>query len=215
MSLEEYYDRRAAEYEEMYFRDDPVRRAELQEIAGCLREHLVGRDVLEIACGTGYWTKVVSDVAESILAVDSAAKMLEIAIAKSLPAERVTFQRGDAFALNVLPGQFDAAVANFWLSHVSKDRVGDFLEGLSRRLGSGARVVMADNVYLPGCGGELVTDDSSVDSYKRRKLEDGSEYLVLKNYYSEDQLRELFAAHATDLTVRVAKHFWWVSYTVA
>ena len=42
-------------------------------------------------------------------------------------------------------------------------------------------VFVADNVYVPGIGGELVRKSSSADTFKLRELGDGSKHEVLKN----------------------------------
>ena len=52
--LQDYYDRRAREYEHIYHRDDLVRQSEQAALAADLRESLCGRSVLDVACGTGY-----------------------------------------------------------------------------------------------------------------------------------------------------------------
>jgi len=77
--MEEYYRRCAEEYEEIYQRSDPVWRQELNKIADALRQVFKGRRVLEIACGTGYWTQLLSETAQSIVAPDILQEMLEIA----------------------------------------------------------------------------------------------------------------------------------------
>jgi len=68
----EYYRARAPEYEQIYYRDDAQRRSELEAEAATLRKVTEGKNVLELACGTGYWTKIMSEVAISITAVDLA-----------------------------------------------------------------------------------------------------------------------------------------------
>ena len=49
-----YYARRAAEYESVYAK--PERQADLRQMEAELAEPFAGRRVLEIACGTGWWT---------------------------------------------------------------------------------------------------------------------------------------------------------------
>ena len=54
MSLQSYYAQRATEYERIYLK--PERQAELRALEAWLPSVFAGRRVLEIACGTGWWT---------------------------------------------------------------------------------------------------------------------------------------------------------------
>ena len=49
-----YYAQRAAEYERVYFK--PERQDDLRRMEAELAAPFAGRRVLEIACGTGWWT---------------------------------------------------------------------------------------------------------------------------------------------------------------
>jgi hypothetical protein len=73
---------------------------------------------------------------------------------------------------------------------------------------------MADNVYIPGVGGELVTQSGSEDSFKVRKLADGSRHLVLKNYYGEEEIRRVLSLCTVDLSVHLGNCYWWVSHKI-
>ncbi|MHB8520514.1 MAG: class I SAM-dependent methyltransferase [Limisphaerales bacterium] len=213
-TLPEYYSRRAPEYEQMWYRDDPARQQEQAAIVAAMQALFAGRRVLEVACGTAYWTQFLVATAEHVCGIDLSAEMLALARAKNLPPAKVTLRAGDAYALAAVPGNFDAGLANFWLSHVPKSRRDEFLTGLHRRLGRDAVVFMADNVYVPGVGGELVARAGCEDTFKRRELADGSKHEVLKNYYDAGQLRRIFATRAANLETHVGKCFWRVSYRV-
>jgi len=217
---EQYYDRRAWEYEEVYHRDDPVRQREQVALAGAVKEAVRNRCVLEVACGTGYWTAHIAEVARHVVAVDLSPEMLAIARAKGLAAEKVEFCQGDAYALESVPtaaqgGAFDAGVANFWFSHVPQSRLDQFLNGFHSRLGAGVIVFMADNVYVPGIGGKLVTRPGAEDTFKIRQLSDGSTYEVLKNYYGAAELLRILSPRTRDLRIRIGPCFWWVMYEVS
>lgn len=209
--LREYYGARAKEYESIYHRDDPVRQAELAALASEMKATIAGRRILEIACGTGYWTAIACEAAEHITATDASPEVLEIARSKELPTGKVLFREGDAYRLSEVPGEFDAGLACFWLSHVPKSRLAEFIEGFHRRLGEGAAVFLADNVYVPGIGGELVTLPNSEDTYKLRRLADGSEHRVIKNYYDEPTLRRILSPLSADLRIHVGECFWWAA----
>jgi len=213
--LEKYYSRRAQQYEQIYRRDDPIRHSEQSGIAGAMRKALANRRVLEVACGTGYWTEIAAQVARHIVAIDISPEMLAEAQIKGLDHRKVEFRQGDAYALQFVPGRFDAGLANFWFSHVPRARIDEFLHGFHKRIGVGSTVFMADNVYVSAVGGELVARPGCENTFKWRKLPDGSEHEVLKNYCGDDELRQIFAPRAINLEVHSGDCFWWITYVVA
>jgi SAM-dependent methyltransferase len=212
--VQEYYNRRAQEYEQIYRREEPLRQAELAELAKAMQAALSGRLVLEIACGTGYWTQIAARVARHITATDASAEMLEIARSKNISLDQVQFGYADAYDLASISDQFDAALVNFWLSHVPRLRLRRFLSGLHDRLCPGSTIFMADNAYVPGVGGEIVSFEGSVDTYKRRTLSDGSSHVILKNYYSSDELATMLSPFTEQVEITVGACFWWVVYTI-
>ena len=62
-SLEAYYSVRAPVYEAIY--EKPERQADLTVLKQLVPSLLAGRDVLEVACGTGYWTQVIGSFADN------------------------------------------------------------------------------------------------------------------------------------------------------
>ncbi|MEH6979300.1 class I SAM-dependent methyltransferase, partial [Bacillus pseudomycoides] len=86
-----YYSNRAKEYETVYDRDDAVRQAEQFILQQKLKELFREKEILEVACGTGYWTQYVVEVAAYITAIDYSEEVLDVEKAKELPKERVSF----------------------------------------------------------------------------------------------------------------------------
>lgn len=213
-TMKAYYAQRAEHYERIYYRDDPVRQAELRAMEQVLTRELAEKRVLEVACGTGYWTATAAGTAAHITATDATPETLDIARNKTLPAHKVDFVQGDAYELQAVPRTFNAALAMFWFSHVPRSRISGFLDQLHRRIGSGAVVVMADNTLVPGIGGKLVVKPGEADTYKLRELQDGTKHEVLKNYFTEQQLRDLFEPLSTELSIEMGECFWWLSYKV-
>ena len=199
--LKQYYSLRAQEYEQIYRRNDPVRQGEQAALAVAMQEAIKNRRVLEVACGTGFWTHVVAEV-------------LAISQAKALPPNRVEFHQGDAYALASVPGTCNAGLSCFWFSHIPKSRLAEFLSGLHLRLGTGAIVFLADNVYISSLGGELITRPGSEDTFKLRSLVNGEKYEVLKNYYDAEQLQSILEPRSNELRVHIGDCFWWTSYLV-
>ncbi len=179
-----------------------------------MRQAFKDKTVLEVACGTGYWTERYADVAKHVTATDLTVETLEIAMGKSIP--NTDFQICDAYDLSGVTGEidYDASCANFWFSHIPKMRIREFLIGLHSKLSKGSVVFMADNVYVEGIGGSLVSHDGDPNTYKLRQLENGTTYEILKNYYIENELREIFEEFAYNLEIHMCECFWWVMYQV-
>ena len=208
----DYYRRRAPEYESIYFRPDEKRLYELEDMARAMRDWLRGRDILEIAAGTGWWTVHGASVAKSMTATDINEETL--AIAKLKPLDHVRFEVADAFNLQALEGHFNGCLSCFWLSHVPRARIPEFFQGVHRRLGAGSRVFMADNLYDPNVGGVLIEEPGSADTYKIRTWSDGSKHKILKNYFSETQLRG-YLNGMQNVQVHFGPSYWWIQYETA
>lgn len=186
-SLQAYYAARANEYERMYAK--PERQADLRRLETVIPELFSARTVLEIACGTGYWTQHLVRSAKSVLATDLTPETLAVARAKDLPADKVGFATADAFALAPGLGRFDAAFAGFWWSHLKRAECDRFLDSLRARLAPGAIVAFLDNRYVEGSSTPIAQRDPEGNTWQRRPLDDGSEHLVLKNFPTEAELR--------------------------
>jgi demethylmenaquinone methyltransferase/2-methoxy-6-polyprenyl-1,4-benzoquinol methylase len=190
IDLISYYDRRAAEYDKVYDSDDPLRQSELAKLKLQVRELFADKRVLEVACGTGYWTEVMCETAKSVVAVDAANAALRIAQRRDYGCP-IDFVRADLFHLHLINARFDGALAGFWLSHVSRRVLKSHLQAIRSYLSPGGVALFFDNLYRPESGAILNSEDGSEDTFKQRLLEDGSEHRVLKNYLSEAELGEL------------------------
>lgn len=202
-----YYRRRAGEYEEIYAW--PERQADLDVLRREIPARLAGREVLEVACGTGYWTERLAATAQRIVATDLAPEPMAIARAKAYACP-VEFRDADAYALPESLGGFDGAFAGFWWSHVPLSRRAAFLQSLHSHLRSGARVVMFDNRYVDGVQ-RIVATDGEGNTYQQRRLRDGTETQVLKNFPSEGELADLFSRYPS-YAYRPLRYYWLLEY---
>jgi len=211
-SLRDYYARRANEYEKIFAK--PERQENLAALRTLLRNQLAGRDVLEVACGTGYWTQVISETARSILATDINEQVLEIARHKTYPRDNVAFRIADAYTLADVDGNFTAGFAGFWWSHVPKQRLREFAERFHRKLQPDALVVFLDNNYVQGSSTPISRRDEDGNTYQDRKLENGAEFEVLKNFPDADELKDFAAGMAENIEVTELKYYWFLSCTM-
>jgi SAM-dependent methyltransferase len=204
-SLSTYYRRRASEYDEVY--EKPERRGDIATLAEIIRNFATSRRVLEIAAGTGYWTVLASEAAASILATDLADEPLAIARGRSY-ASRVEFAHCDAFALDTLPGTFDAGLACFWVSHLTQSEMERFAVHLAARLLPDSRVLFVDNRYVEGSNWPTGRTDVDGNTYQHRQLRSGETFEVLKNFPTASELHGLGETVGVEVEVTELTYYW-------
>ena len=209
--LEKYYSKRAAEYEKVYAK--PERQAELAWLRERIPAIFAGREVLEIACGTGYWTQYIARSARHVNAFDINDSVLEIAREKALPP-RVHFFRADAVSLEGVPAGCDAAFAGFWWSHVRKSELAKFVANLATRLERGAQVVVLDNTFTNWSSTPLSRRDEEGNTYQMRKLENGESFEILKNFPTPGELADAVRPVAREARLEALQYYWLLVFTL-
>lgn len=205
-----YYAARAAEYDDVYSK--PERQEDIRLLRSILRELLRGHSILEVACGTGFWTAGIAETARHIHATDINDSVLQIASERLQRCRNVSIDRDDAFTLARYTGVFTAAFGGFWWSHVRRgDQLSRFLDILHAKLQPGALVVFADNRYAEGSL-PVIREDGEGNTYQRRRLRDGTEHEVLKNFPAEAELSNVLQARGSMLDFRWLTHYWCLSY---
>jgi 2-polyprenyl-3-methyl-5-hydroxy-6-metoxy-1,4-benzoquinol methylase len=207
-TTEAYYARRANTYEDIY--RNPARQRDLALIKTRLAETFAGKRVLDLACGTGYFTAAFAPFAREIVGVDTARETLEIAQSKQLPNARYVV--GNAYALDADLGFFDAVFLGFFWSHVPHQRVTEFVDGLSAHVAPGATVVVLDNLYREGESTRVTHIDPEGNGWQERPHPDGGTFSVLKNYPERRTLLERFARDAASTHWWRLDYYWWFEY---
>lgn len=210
VTMREYYARRAAEYENIY--DRPERQSDLGLIQRKLRTFFHAQRVLDIACGTGYWMTYYGAATREVVGVDVNQPVLEVARGKGLL--RTRFECADCYALPPSLGQFDAAFAGFWWSHIPKSELNSFIAALHERLNSGARVVFLDNLYVRGSSTPISEVDTAGNSWQERRLADGTRHRVLKNFPRYDELMRCLSSRARYTHWWQLNYYWWFEYVL-
>jgi SAM-dependent methyltransferase len=185
-----YYRARAPEYDDWWFkrgrftRPAEARRrwaAEVAELEAAVDTFDPRGDVLELAAGTGLWTRRLVRTASSVTAVDASPEVLarnrERVAGRGAPVEHVV---ADVFAWEP-PRRYDVVFFSFWISHVPPGRFDAFWALVDRALVPGGRVYLIDN-------------DRPLDRHDgeggvtRRELVDGRGYDIVKVYWTPDDL---------------------------
>lgn len=203
-----YYATRADEYENIYAK--PERQADLANMREHIRTLLRNQRVLELACGTGYWTAQFADAAAFVHAIDINQHMLDVARSKNLPADKVEFALADAYHLPPQQG-FTACFAGFWWSHVKREDQAAFLQRLRETMGKDTLLVLIDNTYVEGSNTPVARTDAEGNTYQIRKLGNGERYEVLKNFPTDSALRKKLASAVKDIRIVRTEYFWLLS----
>jgi demethylmenaquinone methyltransferase/2-methoxy-6-polyprenyl-1,4-benzoquinol methylase len=209
--VQKYYAARAAEYDQVYAK--PERQADLRKIERWLPSVLAGRSVLEIACGTGYWTRIFAPYCARVVAIDSALETIRVARSHATFGS-VEFVVGDAYDLPVQPRPLGAGFAGFWWSHIPHARVGEFIRGFHAALEPGAPVVLLDNLFVPGSSTPIAEQDPEGNTFQIRPLTDGTSHRVLKNFPTKRELLAALSPQATRLRYHEWEFYWALEYVV-
>lgn len=206
MDSDLYYPHRTPDYEEVY--DKPERQDDLALLKTKVPELLAGRRVLELACGTGWWTQWIAPTAASVLATDQSPEMLTQAQTKTWPPDRVAFRWLDAYDLGTAGQDADALFAGFFWSHIPRERLPRFLASLQRALAPGARFVFVDNRYVPASSTPISQEDAQGNTYQERALRDGTTYELMKNFPSAEELRRELEAVGRNVELLELPYYW-------
>ncbi|MDB5988817.1 MAG: methyltransferase domain protein [Herbaspirillum sp.] len=201
-----YFTARAATSEDIYQR--PESREELLRLQEKVAELMDGHAVLEVGCGTGYWTRQLAEVAASVTAVDNNSAVLALARATS-SEDGIEWVEGDACDLPV-SDEYSACFGAFWWSHLPREQHTGWLNGLQKKLGKDTLLVLIDSTYVEGRSTPIAHTDAQGNTYQIRTLA-GERYDVLKNFPTDSALRKRFAAHAREIRVVRLEHFWMLS----
>lgn len=205
----DYYARRAAEYERIFTK--PERQHDLAALRARIGKMFTGRRVLELACGTAYWTPLIAAAAENVVALDVNQEVLDIGKTKSLNKNNVIFTLGDAYNPPLHP-ECNALFAGFWWSHVPLARLDAFLESATKAVAPGSLLAFLDNRYVEGSSTPLSRRDAEGNTYQARKLDDGSSHEVLKNFPAEGELIQRASRHGWGANVELLEHYWLLSW---
>jgi ubiquinone/menaquinone biosynthesis C-methylase UbiE len=191
-TLLKYYASRAPEYEQIYYRDAPQRRRELDDEAKRLTRLVGGCTVLDLACGTGYWLERMAQTARSITAVDISSEMIHEARRKTLACP-VEFIQADMYHLPLSADAYDRVTLGFWLSHHPRQLYGQLFTLLLTFLKEDGLIWMIDNnPPAEGLTHNSVGRDEHGNNLIKRKLLSGEEFVIIKNYFERDGLKALF-----------------------
>jgi demethylmenaquinone methyltransferase/2-methoxy-6-polyprenyl-1,4-benzoquinol methylase len=195
-----YYAERAPEYDDWWFRRgryelEPGALARWQADAAEAEAALEGfgpeGTVLELAAGTGIWTRKLVRLADHVVAVDANPETL------ALNATDAELVQADVFGWRP-PQQFDLVFFSFWLSHVPEERFDEFWALVRSALVPGGRVFLVDS----GAGDAAHTGTGQAGEEETRSLSDGRTFRIVKRRWRPAELAERVSSLGFELDLR-------------
>ena len=216
---QEYYNARAAEYDEWWMRKGRYDRGdeensvwfnEQEEVRAAFAALDWRGDVLELAGGTGIWTEWLAPRARHITVLDGSLEMIAL---NSARLEAGGYRgKADYRQVNLFDWQperqYDGLFMGYFISHVPAAMLDTFLATIARALRPGAVLGLIDgrrdvrstspDQPPPGPETELMT----------RRLNDGRTFQIVKRFDEPDHLAAAFDRHGIAAVVRTtAIHF--------
>jgi len=213
MDTVKYYNDRAEIYDQTagYLNQDSV---ELRKSLKALFDfYLNGKDILEIACGTGFWTSFLASIAKSVTAVDINPPMITIAKEKCRLNRNVEIIKDDCFKLEKVNQKFNGLFHHFWWSHIPINMTHKFISLTHSKLKKNSVVVMADNAIHSNH--KYFFDDAG-NRIEIRDLPNGKDYHVIKNLPTKDELINTFRDFSENIEYHLTQDgtFWILAYTI-
>ena len=198
--LRAYYAARAGEYDDWFLRKGRYSRGAIADTAWAadmdtatlwLDAQPLSGEIVELAAGTGWWSPLLAQKATTLWLYDINEEPLDFArqrlLAHGLAAH---IHVRDAWAEP--DRQVDALFCGFWLSHVARARLGEFLALCRRWLKPGGRMAFIDSRRDPESS--AIDHPPPENDLSVRKLDDGQAFTIVKVYWQPEELEAALLA---------------------
>jgi demethylmenaquinone methyltransferase/2-methoxy-6-polyprenyl-1,4-benzoquinol methylase len=188
-----YYRARAPEYDEWFFRQGRYDRGEehrrlwfdeVAQVEAALADAGPAGDVLELACGTGIWTRRLALRSRRVTAIDASPEVIALNRSRVRDA-RVAYVQADIFQWTP-PTTYDFVFFGFWLSHVPLARFEAFWTLVRSALRPAGTVFFVDNLAAPAATAREQPWDAG--GIADRRLNDGRTFRIVKIFHDPADL---------------------------
>lgn len=194
----DYYRARAGEYDEWWFRTGRYDRgaewnarwrADVDVVEHALESWLdatLPGSVLELACGTGLFTRRIAPKVARLTAVDASPEVLAINRSR-VAATNVEYVGADLFSWRP-PQRYEAVFFSFWLSHVPDDELARFWAAVAAALAPDGTAYLIDSAFDPTSTAKNHHLPGREAGVVMRKLNDGREFQIVKVFWEPQTL---------------------------
>jgi demethylmenaquinone methyltransferase/2-methoxy-6-polyprenyl-1,4-benzoquinol methylase len=192
--MNRYYEARAPWHDQyMGYKSNESLEELMRPMIEAVEKMIIGKRTLEVACGTGNWTEVLAKRAATVVAIDISPAVLAIALSKLSDYKNVAIMQGDAYDLGKINDSFEVLFSADWWSHIPKAILPLFLSAAIKKLLPGSIAIFVDMSFREEFKQEPCHYDKDNNRISLRKLPDGLEFQVVKNFPSESELRQFLA----------------------
>jgi ubiquinone/menaquinone biosynthesis C-methylase UbiE len=193
-----YFDERAEEYDDIYVGKGPA----IQHYGGMYIKDFTqigesvskfgGKHLIDIACGTAYWTPFYAPKCDEITCLDQSTNMLSQAQTriKDQNLKPPNFIHADFFDIDLGTDVFDRAFVSILLSHFSRDQEKTFFERLKQTLQPGGELMVVDSLWSP-----RRSKYRKQEGVEKRVIKDGRKFKVFKRYLDQRGMARLLQSH--------------------
>jgi len=124
-----------------------------------------GDRILDVGCGTGYFVRMLAEIAGaqgSVVGVDAAPEMIAHASSRSRSAANVSFEVGSAGALSFPAASFDVVVSSLTMHHVAPAEQLAAVQEMRRVLRPGGALLIAEFQAPTGHAWKLLLDPTGL-----------------------------------------------------
>lgn len=196
----DYYRARAGEYDQWWLRSGRYDHgaqlnarwhAEVALVEAAVESWLAARaprTLLELACGTGLFTRRLAPRVPRITAVDASPEVLAIN-RERVTAANVQYVQADLFSWRPAT-RYDAVFFSFWLSHVPDSHLAAFWDGVAAATDAGGEVFLIDSAFEPSSSAKDHRVPERDGGIVTRKLNDGREFHIVKRFWEPQALSQ-------------------------
>jgi len=196
----DYYRQRAAEYDQWWFRAGRFDRGEalnaewnrdvalVERTAADVLDRVRPGAALEVACGTGLFTRHLALRVGHLTAVDASPEAIAINRDR-VAASNVEYVEADLFGWRPTR-RYDLVFMSFWLSHVPHARFDAFWAMVRDALAPQGLAYIVDSAHDPT---STAVDHATPDKRAglvTRKLDDGREFRIVKIFWEPGALAQ-------------------------
>ena len=213
-----YYRARAGEYDQWWFRQGRFDRGPELNAAWFSDVSIVDqalfsfldtarpRRVLELACGTGLFTRHLVPRVANVTAVDASPEVIACNRAR-VARDDVHYVLADLFAWKP-PERYDLVFMSFWLSHVPLARFDAFWTMVKEALAPDGHAYVIDSALDPTSGARDHPAPDADAGIATRKLNDGRRFRIVKLFHDPAALNGRLAGLGFDAAVeRTPRYF--------